>query len=115
MGMKANLNSHWGDAEDNGVIVIRFPNAMALLEGTWTTFDHGVPTGPIVYGTTGTLVVDSQDGRPVVRLERGHGNTTIYEVEPLPEGRRRRRAGVHASPGDRRTAASLAWDLVQRG
>jgi predicted dehydrogenase len=87
MGMKANLNSHWGDAEDNGVILVRFPSAMALLEGTWTTFDHGVPTGPIVYGTTGTLVVDNRDGRPVVRLERGHGQTTIYEVEPLPEGR----------------------------
>lgn len=87
LGMKANLNSHWGDADDNGVIVVRFPNAMALLEGTWTTFDHGVPTGPIVYGTTGTLVVDGRDGRPVVRLERGHGQTTIYEVEPLPEGR----------------------------
>jgi len=87
MGMKANLNSHWGDAEDNGIIVVRFPSAMALLEATWTTFDHGVPTGPIVYGTTGTLVVDSKDGRSVVRLERGHGNTTIYEVEPLPEGR----------------------------
>ncbi len=87
MGMKANLNSHWGDAEDNGVILVRFPSAMALLEGTWTTFDHGVPTGPIVYGTTGTLVVDNRGGRPVVRLERGHGQTTIYEVEPLPEGR----------------------------
>lgn len=87
MGMKANLNSHWGDAEDNGVIVVRFPEAMALLEATWTTFDHGVPTGPIVYGTTGTLVVDQRDGRPVVRLERGHGNTTIYEAGDLPEGR----------------------------
>jgi predicted dehydrogenase len=87
LGMKANLNSHWGDAEDNGVILIRFPNAMALLEGSWTTFDHGVPAGPIIYGTTGTLVVDSRDGKPVVRLERGHGQTTIYDCEPLPEGR----------------------------
>lgn len=87
LGMKANLASHWGDAEDNGVILIRFPNAMALLEGSWTTFDHGVPSGPIIYGTTGTLVVDSRDGKPVVRLERGHGQTTIYDCEPLPEGR----------------------------
>jgi predicted dehydrogenase len=87
LGMKANLNSQWGDADDNGVILVRFPGALALLEGTWTTFDHGVPTGPIIYGTTGTLVVDSRDGEPVVRLERGHGQTTIFPVEPLPEGR----------------------------
>jgi predicted dehydrogenase len=87
MGMKANLNSQWGDANDNGVILVRFPGAMALLEGTWTTWHHGVPTGPIVYGTTGTLVVESRDGQPVVRLERGHAETKFFEAEPLPEGR----------------------------
>jgi predicted dehydrogenase len=87
IGMKANLDSQWGDADDNGAMIVRFPSAMALLEGSWTTWHHGVPTGPIVYGTTGTLVVESRDGKPVVRLERGHGQTTIYESEPLPEGR----------------------------
>jgi predicted dehydrogenase len=87
LGMKANLDSQWGDAEDNGAILLRFPSAMALLEGSWTTWHHGVPTGPIAFGTTGTLVVESRDGRPIVRLERGHGQTTIHEAEPLPEGR----------------------------
>jgi predicted dehydrogenase len=87
MGMKANLNSHWGDANDNGIIVVRFPGSMALLEGSWTTLDHGVPTGPIVYGTTGTLVVERQADRQIVRLERGHGETEILHPEPLPEGR----------------------------
>jgi predicted dehydrogenase len=91
MGMKANLNSHWGNADDNGVILVRFPGAMALLEGSWTTLDHGVPTGPIVYGTEGTLVVERQasstGGSQIVRLERGHGETEIYEPEFLPEGR----------------------------
>lgn len=87
MGMRANLNSAWGDADDNGIIIARFPSAMTLLEGTWSTWDHGVPTGPIVYGTTGTLVVDRASGGQVVRLERGHGDTTLYEPEPLPEGR----------------------------
>ena len=86
-GMKANLNSQWGDAEDNGAVLIRFPNAIANVEGTWTTWDHGVPTGPIVYGETGTLVADQQDGNSVVRLERGGGRTTTYACDPLPEGR----------------------------
>jgi predicted dehydrogenase len=87
IGMRANLNSQWGDADDNGAMIVRFPAAMALLEGSWTTLDHGVPTGPIVYGTTGTLVVDRGGGEQIVRLERGHGQTTIYEPDPLPEGR----------------------------
>ena len=86
-GLKANLNSQWGDAEDNAAVLIRFPSAIANVEGSWTTWDHGGPGGPIVYGETGTLVADRKDGEPVVRLERGHGQTTIYECEPLPEGR----------------------------
>lgn len=87
MGMKANLDSHWGEGDDNGAMMVRFPNAMALYEGSWTTWDHGVPTGPIVYGTKGTLIAESKDGRPVVRMERGHRDTTIYDTEALPEGR----------------------------
>lgn len=86
-GMRANLNSQWGDAEDNAALLIRFPRAMANVEGSWTTWDHGGPGGPIVYGETGTLVADRNDGEPVVRLERGHGQTIIYECELLPEGR----------------------------
>jgi predicted dehydrogenase len=82
VGMKANLDSQWGDADDNGAMIIRFPSAMGILEGTWTTWDHGVPSGPIVYGTTGTLIVQN-----VVRIERGHGQSTIYDPEPIPEGR----------------------------
>lgn len=87
IGLRANLNSQWGDADDNGVIIVRFPGAMALTEGSWTTLDHGVPTGPIVYGTTGTLVVESRNGQSVVRLERGYGQTSLYEPEALPQGR----------------------------
>jgi predicted dehydrogenase len=86
-GMRANLDSQWGDADDNGAMIVRFPSAMGLFEGSWTTWSHGVPPGPIVYGTTGVLVAESRDGKPVVRLDRGHGQTTIYDCEPLPEGR----------------------------
>jgi predicted dehydrogenase len=87
MAMCANLQSQWGSAEDNAAVLVRFPNALALLEGTWTTFDHGVPTGPIVYGSTGTLVVEGGAGDPRVRLERGHGDTTLFAAEALPAGR----------------------------
>jgi predicted dehydrogenase len=87
VGMRANLDSQWGDADDNGIMIVRFPEAMCLFEASWTTWHHGVSPGPVVYGTTGTLVVESKDGKPIVRLERGHGDTKFYESEPLPEGR----------------------------
>ncbi len=87
IGLKANLDSQWGDADDNAAMLVRFPGAMALFEGSWTTWDHGVPTGPIVYGTKGTMVVERRDGKAQIRIERGHGNTEIFEPGTLPEGR----------------------------
>ncbi len=89
MGMRANLNSKWGDAEDNAAMIIRFPQAMALCEASWTTLDHGVSPGPIVYGAEGTLVVDKETGdqSPNVRVERGGGRTEYQACEPLPAGR----------------------------
>jgi predicted dehydrogenase len=87
VGLCANLGSQWGDAEDNAVMVVRYPSAIALLEGSWTTLDHGVPTGPIIYGMTGTLVIQRGGAEESVRLERGHGDTSVYAAPALPEGR----------------------------
>jgi predicted dehydrogenase len=94
--MAANLNSHYGDAEDNAVICVRFPSAMAILEGTWTTWHTGVPTGPIVYGSRGTLVANQREVKGELRAvvevysSRGHGGEPddVVVGEPLPEGRR---------------------------
>ena len=85
IGIKANLDSQWGDAEDNAAILVRFPSALALFEGSWTTIDHGVLGGPIVLGTTGSLVMDYTQDK--VKLGRGHGQDTYYDCVPLPKGR----------------------------
>ena len=87
VGMRANLNSPWGDADDNGAMIVRFPEAMGLFEGTWTTRHHGVGGGPIVFGTEGTLVMESRDGKALVRQERGKGEAILHEADPLPAGR----------------------------
>lgn len=86
VGMRANLDSPWGDADDNGAMLVRFPAAMALFEASWTTHDHGVPVGPIVYGTDGTMVV-GRKGKQEVRIERGGGQTEVHEGDALPDGR----------------------------
>lgn len=96
LGIRANVTSHYGDADDNAVITVRFPEALAILEGTWTTWNVGVPTGPIVYGTRGTLVasvrmVDDERVSVVeVYTSRSHGLADpdrVLEGDPLPEGR----------------------------
>jgi len=96
-GMKANLASPYGDAEDNAVIAVRFPRAMAILEATWTTWHTGVPQGPVIYGKKGTLVVDNlpdpKTGKLVqaVKVYTTHayvGEPDRVEYgEPLPAGR----------------------------
>ena len=87
IALAANLNSPYAQTEDNAIIAVRFPRAMALLEASWTTLDHGVPTGPIIYGETGTLVVERQGDRQVVKIARGRGAAPEYvDAEPLPAG-----------------------------
>jgi predicted dehydrogenase len=91
-GIKANLTSPYGNAEDNAIITVRFPKALAILEGTWTTWHVGVPTGPIVYGAQGVLVADRQGGQQVVKVYTSRGYDPgqpdqVIEGDPLPEGR----------------------------
>lgn len=97
-GLRANISSLYGDADDNAIITVRFPKALAILEATWTTWNVGVPTGPIVYGARGALVV-TRDRRATgehpgsvveVYTKRSHGleePDEIVEPDPLPEGR----------------------------
>ncbi len=87
IGMRANLASPWGDADDNGAMIVRFPAAMAIFEGTWTTADHGIPTGPVIHGTEGTLVMDRQENRQLVHQCSGHGERITHELASLPPGR----------------------------
>ena len=97
MGMKANIASHYGEAEDNAVITVRFPTAIAILEATWTTWHTGVPQGPVIYGTRGTLVVDHakdpSTGKDVQvvkvytsRAYSGEPDRLVFG-DPLPKGR----------------------------
>ncbi len=88
IALKANIASHYGDADDNAVITVRFPRAMAILEGTWTTYHSGVPTGPIAYGTKGTLVNDREGVKVYTTRSYELGKPDdLIEGEPLPEGR----------------------------
>lgn len=85
-GLTTNLNTPYGDADDNAILSVRFPDAIALLEATWTTVNHGIPTGPILYGTDGTLVVERRGEERGVRRLTLDGDELIAG-EPLPAGR----------------------------
>ncbi len=85
-GLRANFDSPYGDAEDYGTITARFDDAIAIIEGSWTTVNRGTPSGPIVFGLKGTLVTD---GNEVRIYDKRHSTTpsAVYQAEPLPEDR----------------------------
>ena len=93
-GLKANFNHRFGDAEDYASLMVRYPEAVSILEGTWNTISSGYPSGPIVWGEKGALIVENGDhgihANVCVYLDRY--STTPSKVYcsddyPLPEGR----------------------------
>ena len=85
-GLRANFDSPFGAAEDYGTITARFDDAVALIEGSWTTVNQGTPNGPIVYGLNGTLVTDDNE----IRIYDKRHTTTpsaVYKAELIPEDR----------------------------
>jgi predicted dehydrogenase len=50
-------------AEDNAVVVLRYPRALGLLEASWTQIGGEPPFAMVVYGDAGTLIVHQP--RPV--------------------------------------------------
>ena len=88
IALAGNFMHQYTNAEDNAIVAVRFPSAMALLEASWSTFDHGANAGPIVYGTEGTLSVERREGEQVIRVARGRGHEPEYiPVGELPAGR----------------------------
>ena len=53
----AHLRKEGLPAEDNAVVVLRYPRALAVLEGSWTQIGGEPGFAVIVYGDAGTLLV----------------------------------------------------------
>lgn len=53
----AHLRKEGLEAEDNAIVILKYPRALALLEGSWTHVGNQPPYGLIVYGDRGTLLV----------------------------------------------------------
>ena len=82
-------------AEDNAVVVLRYPRALATLEGSWTQIGGEPGFAFIVYGDAGTLIVHqpraTREGQVVgagrVQVVGGKGGEFI-EPPALPAGER---------------------------
>lgn len=62
-----NLNMPYCNAEDNIAAIIKYPNSMSVIEGTWTTPNAIIPSGPILYCTDGVIYCTKENGIPDVK------------------------------------------------
>lgn len=82
----ANLNTPFGDTEDNFAAVIAYPDRMAIIEGTWTTPRAVIPSGPMVVGTEGVLLcTGGAEAEPGVKAYDLYGKEREVPEVRLPD------------------------------
>ena len=86
-GLRANFNSPFGSADDYSTITVRFPDSVAILEGSWTTVSSGVPNGPLLYGLEGTMVARLNGDVEIYKTRHSETPDKIIKADPLPAGR----------------------------
>lgn len=70
--------------EDNGIVLLRYPQAICRLEMTWSeAVPHQPPHDTVLYGTDGTAVI----GRDLTVHTRGEPSGQTLDCPPLPQGR----------------------------
>ncbi len=71
----------FSDVEDYSVFTIDFGDSFGLVEGSWSTYSNGeIPTGPVVYGTSGVIVADRYN-----RNVKVYKTLLPYKPSPKPE------------------------------
>jgi len=74
---------------DNVVMLLRYDRAIAIAEATWSWVGGYPTTGPIVYGTEGSLIAHSaREQQDVTLVTRASQEIREVKAEPLPEGER---------------------------
>jgi predicted dehydrogenase len=87
-GAAGRLRKEYAEVDDNAVVVMSYPRALSIAEASWTQIGNLTSYIPVLYGSTGTLLVEpGKKGR--LRLADGsHPDAIELEVpEPAREDR----------------------------
>ncbi len=79
-GMRLNSMSQWGDADDNAAMIVRYPDAMAVLEGSWTTPIGGARPAPTLFGTEAMAECTEAGGGAQISVRDFRGKTELLPV-----------------------------------
>ena len=85
-GMDGNLCKKSLPVEDNAMLVLRYPDAMATSEASWTQIGKLSSYLTIIYGETGTLLVEPRDGANLLKATNDDETGSEIDVpEAVPE------------------------------
>ncbi|MEZ4730631.1 MAG: Gfo/Idh/MocA family oxidoreductase [Caldilineaceae bacterium] len=74
--------------DDNAVIVMQWPRAIAITEASWTQIGHLTSYHAMIYGSEGTLVVEPRANGRLLLANAAHEDGIAVDVPPAPEGMR---------------------------
>lgn len=70
-----NLNTPFGDTDDNFAAIIKYKGKMSVIEGTWTTPRAAIPSGPMVMCSEGIILcTGGAENSPDVKAYDIYGN-----------------------------------------
>ncbi|HMN26613.1 MAG TPA: Gfo/Idh/MocA family oxidoreductase [Caldilineaceae bacterium] len=70
--------------DDNAVIVMQWPRALAISEASWTQIGHLTSYVATIYGSEGTLLVEPGNQGRLLLANREHEDGIEIKVDPLP-------------------------------
>lgn len=83
MSLGENLNTPFGDTDDNFAAIIKYDGRMSVIEGTWTTPRAVIPSGPMVMCSGGVITcTGGAENSPNVAAYDIYGNEVeVPEIE----------------------------------
>ncbi len=83
MAVGDNLNTPFGDTDDNFAAIIKYYKKMSVIEGTWTTLRAVIPSGPMLMCENGAIVcTGGAENAPNVEVYDIYGNAVeIPDIE----------------------------------
>ncbi len=84
-GTKATLCKTHLKVEDNAVVLMHYPKALAIAEGSWTQIGKLTSYLTVIYGTKGTLVVEPRVGGQLLLATAENPSGSEVQVPELPK------------------------------
>ena len=73
------------DSDDNAMLILRYPNALATSEGSWTQIGKMTAYTTVLYGSAGTLLLEPRHGGKLFKATADNPEGSEISVPDLPD------------------------------